>query len=89
MSDQVTPEVNTAADLAKLRDEGRPLNSQALKELTARVKALEEMAKLEDRLRDLENRKRPRPSEFEEDQPKLYKPDRPRNPSSAGHYLVL
>jgi hypothetical protein len=60
MSDQVTPEVNTAADLARLRDEGRPLSSQELKELNARVKALEEMARLEDRLKALENRKRPR-----------------------------
>jgi hypothetical protein len=60
MSDQVTPEVNTAADLARLRDEGRPLSSQELKELNTRVKALEEMARLEDRLRALENRKRPR-----------------------------
>jgi single-stranded DNA-specific DHH superfamily exonuclease len=60
MSSQVTPEVNTAADLARLRDEGRPLSSQELKELNTRVKALEEMARLEDRLRALENRKRSR-----------------------------
>ena len=58
MSDQATPEVNTAADLAQLRRDGRILNSQELKELSARVKALEEMAKLEDRLKVLENRKR-------------------------------
>ena len=60
MSDQVTPEVTTAADLARLRDEGRLLNSQELKDLNTRVKALEEMARLEDRLRALENRKRHR-----------------------------
>ena len=41
-------EVNTAADLARLRDEGRPLSSRELKELTTRVKALEDMAELED-----------------------------------------
>jgi hypothetical protein len=50
MSDQVTPEVTTAADLARLRDEGRLLSSQELKDLNTRVKALEEMACLEDRL---------------------------------------
>ena len=60
MSDQVTPEVTTAADLARLRDEGRLLSSQELKDLNTRVKALEEMARLEDRLWALENRKRDR-----------------------------
>ena len=63
MSEQATPEasttVNTAADLARLRDEGWLLSSQELKELNTRVKALEEIAKLEDRLKALENRKRP------------------------------
>ena len=68
MSDQATPEVNTAADLAKLRAEGRLLTPQELKELNTRVKALEDMAKLEDRLKALENRKRPRPHDTE-DQP--------------------
>ena len=48
MSDQATPEVNTAADLARLRDEGQVLSSQQLKELTTRVKALEDMTKIED-----------------------------------------
>ena len=56
MSDQVTPEVNTATDLARLRDEGRTLNARELKELTTRIKALEEMAQLEDRLRTLERK---------------------------------
>ena len=60
MSESVTPGVNTAANLAKLHDEGRTLSSQELKELNTRVKALEEMARLEDRLRTLENRKRSR-----------------------------
>ena len=50
--------VNTAADLTKLRTEGKPLTTQELKELNARVKAFEEMARIEDRLRLLENRKR-------------------------------
>jgi hypothetical protein len=53
-----TMEVTTAADLAKLRTEGKPLTSQELKELNARVKAFEEMARIEDRLRLLESRKR-------------------------------
>ena len=57
MSDQVTLEVNTAADLARLRDEGRLLSSQELRELSTRVKTQEDIAKLEDWLRVLENRK--------------------------------
>jgi hypothetical protein len=56
----VTLEVNTAADLARLQDKGRPLSSQELKELNARVKALEEMARLKDYLKALKNQKRPR-----------------------------
>ena len=64
MSDWVTPEANTAvstaADLARLRDEGWTLSTQELKELTAKIKALEDIAKLEDRLRALENQKQPR-----------------------------
>jgi hypothetical protein len=55
--------VNTAANLAKLRNDGKPLSSQELKELNARIKAFEEMAKMEDRLKALENRKRPRSQE--------------------------
>jgi hypothetical protein len=56
-------EVNTAADLAKLQNDGKLLTSQELKELNARIKTFEEMARLEDRLRALENRKRPRSQE--------------------------
>ena len=41
-------EVNTAADLARLRNEGKTLTPQELKELSARIKALEEIAKIED-----------------------------------------
>ena len=56
-------EIRTANDLAKLQNDGKPLSTRELKELNARIKAFEEMAKLEDRLRALENRKRPRASE--------------------------
>ena len=56
-------EVNTTANLAKLQNAGKPLSSQELKELNARIKAFEEMARLEDRLRALESRKRPRSQE--------------------------
>jgi hypothetical protein len=91
MSDQVTPEVNTATDLARLRSEGRLLSSQELKELNARVKALEEMAKLEDRLRALENRKRPRSTDTES-QPERQPDDdydEPTHPSSLGRYSIV
>ncbi len=53
-------EVNTAADLARLRDGGKPLTSQELKELNAWIKAFEEIAQMEDQLRALESWKRPR-----------------------------
>jgi Zinc knuckle len=65
-SDNSSREVNTAADLAKLRNAGKPLSSQELKELNARIKAFEEMARLEDRLRALESRKQPRSQESSE-----------------------
>ena len=60
--DQVTSTANIriAADLAKLRADSQILNSQELEELSTRIQALEEIAKLEDRLKVLENRKRPR-----------------------------
>ena len=51
-------EVNIAADLARLRAKGKTITASELKELTTRIKALEEMAKLEDRLRHLENQRR-------------------------------
>jgi hypothetical protein len=86
MSDQVTPEINSAADLARLRSEGRTLSSQELKELSARVKALEEMARLEDRLRTLENRKRPRLSEEQLEYPAS---DHHSNPGSRNHPPIL
>ena len=68
MSDQVTPEINSAADLARLRNDGRYLNTQEIKEINTRLKALEEMAKMEDRFRALENRKRPRTPAIEDSQ---------------------
>ena len=93
MSDQGTPEVNTAAGLARLRSEGRLLSSQELKELNNRVKALEEMARLEDRLRALENRKRPRSAATEdqlEHQLDPCEPERSTNQSSAlGHHSLV
>ena len=55
---RTAPEINTAADLARFRAKGKTLTASELKELTTKVKALEEIAKLEDRLRILENRKR-------------------------------
>jgi hypothetical protein len=59
-------EVNTAADLARLRNEGKILTPQELKELSTRIKALEEMACMEDRLKALESRKRLRSQESSE-----------------------
>jgi hypothetical protein len=50
--------INTATDLARLQAKGIMLTTTELKELNARIKTLEDMAKLEDRLRLLENRKR-------------------------------
>src|SRR6266700_5902854 len=55
-------EVNTAADLAKLRADRKPLTCQERRELNTRIKAFEEMAQIEDRLRALESRKRQRPT---------------------------
>src|SRR6266487_4918097 len=57
-----TMEVTTAADLAKLRADGKPLTSQERRELNTRIKAFEEMAQIEDRLQALESRKRQRPT---------------------------
>ena len=41
-------EINTAADLARLWNDGKLLTSQELKELNAKIKTFEEMARLED-----------------------------------------
>ena len=51
-------EVTTSADLARLRAEGKPLTLQELEELEARATILERIARVEDRLRYLESRKR-------------------------------
>jgi len=40
---EISPEINIAADLVKLRAEGRPFTNQELKELSAKVKTFEEM----------------------------------------------
>ena len=83
-------EVNTTANLARLRNNGKPLTPQELKELNARIKAFEEMARMEDRLRALESRKRPRSQgspEFPEDTiapPRLSEAPLPSR-SSLGH----
>lgn len=54
-------ELPTSQEIARLRSAGRAMAPQELKELTAKVKALEDMARLEDRLKALENRKRSAP----------------------------
>ena len=73
-------EVNTAADLARLQNEGKILTPQELKELSTRIKALEDMAKMEDQLKALENQKCPRSHESSETlTPKAPLP--PRSPS--------
>jgi hypothetical protein len=48
-------------DLAQLRSSGRTMSPQELKELAAKIRTFEEMARLEDRLKALENRKRSAP----------------------------
>jgi hypothetical protein len=69
--------IHTAADIARLQAEGQVLTAQELEELNSRIKALKEMARLGDRLRALENRKRT--SEAIEDRPD--QPDQPDQPS--------
>jgi hypothetical protein len=44
-------DVNTAADLARLRAKGKTLTASEFKELNTRIKALEEMDRIEVRLR--------------------------------------
>jgi len=85
-SNNSSREVNTAADLAKLRNDGKPLTSQELKELNARIKAFEEMARMEDRLRALENRKRPRSQESSD---LTLPPEDPTAPSSQRQTALL
>ena len=86
-----TMEVTTAADLAKLRAEGKPLTAQERKELNTRIRAFEEMAQMEDRLRALEHRKRSHDSEAAElpiDNPRTLSPTRaPSNPRE--HRLAI
>jgi hypothetical protein len=54
--------ITTAVELEQLQNKGKTFTIQELKELNTRVKALEEIVYIEDRLRLLENRKRPRDS---------------------------
>jgi hypothetical protein len=73
MSDQVAPgtsattsasasasyrEIHTVADIDRLQAEGTTLTASELKELNAKVKAMEELSRLRERLRALENRRR-------------------------------
>jgi hypothetical protein len=51
-------EVNTVADIDRLQAEGTTLTASELKELNAKVKAMEELSRLRERLRALENRRR-------------------------------
>jgi hypothetical protein len=51
-------EVYTVADLDRLQAKGTTLIASELKELNAKVKAIEEIARIRERLRALENRKR-------------------------------
>ena len=53
-------EIYTAANLAKLQNNGKPFTLQELKELNTRIKAFKEIVQIEDRLRVLESQKRPR-----------------------------
>ena len=76
-------EVNTAADLARLRNEGKILTPQELKELSTRIKALEEIAKIEDRLKALESRKHPRSYESSEQTLILGNPITSNRPKTA------
>ena len=80
--------VNTAADLARLRGEGKHLNPQELKELTARVKSLEEMARLENRLKLLERREQPHSNEdpdvSEDLENEVRNPRAPTNDDNSG-----
>jgi hypothetical protein len=81
-----TMDAPTAADLARLRADGKPLTGQERKELNARIKALEDMAQMEDRLRALENRKRSHDAATESP---ARAPSSPREPSTSNqqeHY---
>jgi len=71
------PEIRTADDLRRLIDEGKTLTTQELKELNTRIKAFEEMARMEDRLKLLENRKRPHEEE------RFETPTEPPRPTSG------
>src|SRR6266487_2346479 len=81
-----TMEVNTAADLAKLRAEGKPLTSQERRELNTRIKAFEDMAQMEDRLRTLEKRKRSHDSGTAELPTRTFSPREPSTSNQQERY---
>jgi hypothetical protein len=58
VTSELNQEITTSTKLAELRAEGKTLTLQELDELDTRVTALEKMARIEDRLRRLESRKR-------------------------------
>ena len=89
MTDHVTPEVTTAADLARLYSEGKHLNPQELKELGARIKAQEKMACFEDRLKALENQKRSKQLEIKENRSKYNIPKRLSDPSLYSNHSIV
>lgn len=95
VSSTIASEVNTSADVARLRDEGRTLSTQELRGLNNRLKALEEMARIEDRFKRLEGRKRHRNTEDDADQvnfPRSVTDQSPAPsdvPSVLGHYSVI
>ena len=55
---EISPEINTVADLVKLWAEGRPLTNQKLKELNVKIKTFKEIVRIKDCLRLLKNCKR-------------------------------
>jgi hypothetical protein len=52
--DSPQPEIKTAADIARIRDQGRILSTQEIKELNTRLKALRDMQKIEEQFQELE-----------------------------------
>ena len=52
--------------MARLQNKGKILTPQELKELSTKIKALADMAKMEDQLKALENQKCPRSHESSE-----------------------
>ncbi|KAK9364483.1 hypothetical protein V1509DRAFT_667985 [Lipomyces kononenkoae] len=78
---------NSSADLMQLRKEDGSLTSQELRDLTARIKAREDLADLEDRMRALEERERTmtpeQPYESGQSRQELSTPSDPFSASSS------